>query len=80
MTDGTHGIEAEPDFQADVDEMQAAVRRALNELTTVRAYTLTADELQDFKAAQYALRNLSPDHGSEDIQAVYEGKDYGDRR
>jgi len=71
---------AEPQFEHHSDEMQKAVREALNALTDVRAYTLTADELQEFKAAQYALRNLSNEHATEDVCAVYEGQDHGDRR
>ena len=63
---------AEPDFNEDVSEMEAAVVSALNELTRVKAYTVKPDELRDFKAAQYALRNLSPDHGNKDVQRVFD--------
>ena len=62
----------EPNFQNDVDEMEASVEAALNELTNIKAYTLKADELRNFKAAQYALRNLSPEHGLEDVEAVFD--------
>ena len=50
------------DFQDDVDEMHEAVDNALEELSCVKAQVLKLNELQDFKAAQYALRNLSKEH------------------
>ena len=53
--------------------MTDAVSEALNALTDVKAYTLTAEEIRDFKAAQYALRNLSTDHaGDNDVPGVYD--------
>lgn len=64
--------DTEPEFQEHIEQQQEAITAALNELTEVRAYTLTAEELRDFKAAQYALRNLSEDHASEDVPDVYE--------
>lgn len=72
--------EPEPNFSHDVEEMQDAVTEALNALTDVKAYTLQADELHDYKAAQYALRNLCDDMGMHDVEGVYEDTDYGDRR
>lgn len=67
--------ESEPHFQDDVDAMEDAVTDALNELTHVQAYVLTGDELQDFKAAQYALRNLAPDKRSDnDVAGVYDAE------
>jgi len=64
--------DTEPDFQEDKEEMQEAVKTALNALTDVKAYTLKADEIKDFKAAQYALRNLDADHNSENVAELYE--------
>jgi hypothetical protein len=65
--------DAEPTFQDDLDTMEQAVTDALNELSEVPAYVLKSDEIQDFKAAQYALRNLSPDKTSDhDVQGVYD--------
>ena len=64
--------DAEPDFQSDLSEMEDAVTDALNALADVKAYTLKPDELRDFKAAQYALRNISPDHGQHDVQEAYD--------
>lgn len=58
MTENT-----EPNFSEDKEAMEQAVNNALNELTRAKAYTLKAGEIEDFKAAQYALRNLSPEHG-----------------
>ena len=54
------------DFQDDIDEMHEAVNNALDELSDVKARTLKLGELQDFKAAQYALRNLSDRHAKDD--------------
>jgi hypothetical protein len=54
-------MEPEPQFTDDKEEMQESIESALNELRNVRAYTLTAEELADFKAAHYALRNLHPE-------------------
>lgn len=77
--------ETEPDFRDHVEQQQEAIATALNALTDVRAYTLTAKELRDFKAAQYALRNLSEDHSTEDVPDIYEvpimvtGDERGDR-
>lgn len=64
--------DSEPDFQDDVDGMKESVTSALNELTDVKAYTLAPGELEDFKAAQYALRNLAPEHGQHDVESVYD--------
>lgn len=66
------GEETEPEFRDHVEQQQEAFATALNALTEVRAYTLKAEELRDFKAAQYALRNLSEDHASEDVPDLYE--------
>ena len=62
----------EEDFSDDIDEMQEAVESALEELSRVKAYTLTVEELRDFKAAHYALRNLATDYYDEDIPDLYE--------
>lgn len=51
----------QPDFTDDVDTNEDAVNTALAELAKVKAYAMTPSELRDLKAAQYALRNLSPD-------------------
>ena len=68
-------IEAE--FESDLNEMQEAVEAALDELADVRAYTLKADELQEFKAAHYALRNLAePETYNYDLEEVLSGRDY----
>lgn len=64
--------DVEQDFQDDIDEMRDAVENALEELSRVKAYTLTVDELRDFKAAHYALRNLATDYYDEDIPELYE--------
>ena len=56
--------DTEPDFSDDLAEQQEAINNALNELTKVKAYTLKLDELADFKAAHYALRNLSEEHAT----------------
>jgi len=61
----------EPDFKEDLEQTQEAVTTALNALTDVKAYTLKADEIADFKAAQYALRNLSEEHQSENVADLY---------
>lgn len=53
--------EAEPTFSTDQSDGQEAILTSLNALTEVKAYTLTADELRELKAAQYALRYLSPE-------------------
>jgi len=62
----------EPNLSDDIEEMEDAVETALDALTEVKAYTLKADELADFKAAQYALRNLSDDHSNENVAELYE--------
>lgn len=67
--------EPEPEFSDDVGDMKEAVNSALNELAEVKAYTLTVEELRDFKAAQYALRNLSEDYAkTEDVPELYEAR------
>jgi len=67
--------DAEPDFQDDLDDLNEAVNEALNALAEVKAYTLTIDELRDFKAAQYALRNISEDKANgNDIPPLYEAR------
>lgn len=63
----------EADFESDLEEQQEAVNSALNELARVKAYTLKPEEIRDFKAAQYALRNLSEDRGQYDASSVYDG-------
>lgn len=69
------GSDAEPDFADDLEEMNDAVTEALNALADVKAYTLTVEDLRDFKAAQYALRNLSDDHArTEDVPELYEAR------
>ena len=62
----------EDDFSDDVEEMQDAVESALEELSRVKARALTIEELRDFKAAHYALRNLATDYYNEDIPELYE--------
>jgi len=65
----------EPDFEDDLEETQEAITEALNALDDVKAYTLKLDELKDFKAAQYALRNLCEDHYTEnDVPELYTSK------
>lgn len=54
------------DFQNDIDEMYESVNNALEELSNVKARSLKLSELQDFKAAQYALRNLSDRHSKDE--------------
>lgn len=55
----------ESNFEEEVSEQQEAINKALSELAKVKAYTLKLDELKDFKAAQYALRNLSEEHAND---------------
>ena len=64
--------EPEDDLSDDIDEMQEAVTNALDELSEVKAYTLTLDELRDFKAAQYALRNMARQYYNEDVASLYQ--------
>lgn len=63
----------EPEFEEDLADTNDAVEAALSELTDVKAYTLKPEELRDFKAAQYALRNMSEDHANNhDVGELYE--------
>ena len=62
---------SEPDFEEHLAETNEAVQNALNELAEVRAYTLKDHEIKDFKAAQYALRNLAPDKDKHNVGALY---------
>lgn len=72
MPSDSDSEQGEPDFEEDLEEMQEAVNDSLRRLTDVKAYVLTGDDLQDFKAAQYALRNLSSDKTSDhDVEGVY---------
>jgi hypothetical protein len=64
--------DVEKEFESDVEEMDDAVTSALEELSRVKAYTLTVEELRDFKAAHYALRNLATDYYDEDIPPLYQ--------
>lgn len=62
----------EPDLSEHIDEANEACESALEELAEVRAYTLKPEELQDLKAAQYALRNIvSEGPRTEDVAGVY---------
>ena len=71
--DNNEKTNPEPEFKDDLSETQEAIRNALNELTDVKAYTLTAGEIADFKAAQYALRNLSDDFDKpHEVAELYE--------
>ncbi|QAS68897.1 hypothetical protein HFTV1-gp64 [Haloferax tailed virus 1] len=64
--------DVEPDFSDDLEKTNEAINNALNELAKVKAYTLKVEELRDFKAAQYALRNISPEFAkSEDVPELY---------
>ena len=66
-------IKTEVNFEKDLEVMEQRVAEALNNLGDVKAYTLKPDELRDFKAAQYALRNLAPDkEGNYNIGDLYE--------
>ena len=63
---------AEDDFEEDLEQTEEAITDALDALTEVKAYTLKVEELRDFKAAQYALRNLSQHHhGDNDVPELY---------
>ena len=64
---------AEPNFDADVEEMQSRAETALNELTEMKAYTIGGDELRAFKAAQYGLRILAPEFDSVSNREKLEG-------
>ncbi|AFH22655.1 hypothetical protein OSG_eHP32_00005 [environmental Halophage eHP-32] len=68
----------ESEFADDVEDMHEHVEAALKHLSEVKAYTLKADELYEFKAAHYALRNLTGEYDY-DIDEVLDGRDYGDR-
>lgn len=62
----------EPDFEDDLEQTEEAIAEALNALTEVQAYTLKVEELRDFKAAQYALRNISEHYyGDNDVPELY---------
>jgi|AntDeeMinimDraft_4_1070355.scaffolds.fasta_scaffold04863_3 hypothetical protein len=65
-------IEGEADFDEDLEQTEVSIACALNALADIKAYTLTADELRDFKAAQYALRNISRKHAGENVAALYD--------
>ena len=58
----------EPEFNQDVEIQQERIVRALDELSGIKAYTLKPDEIRDFKAAQYALRNLAGEGYQHDIE------------
>lgn len=64
--------EPEDNLSNDIDEMEEAVENALDELSRVKAYSLTLEELRDFKAAQYALRNIVRQYYDEDVPSLYE--------
>ena len=64
-------IDPEPEFNDDVKETQEAAATALKELSKVKAYTLKPSELRDFKAAHYALRNLTDEFSWQDVEEVY---------
>lgn len=65
----------EPNFAEDKEAMEQQLTEALEALTEIPAYTLTAEELADFKAAHYALRNLHPDFPRDhDIPEVYQAE------
>jgi len=49
----------EPDFSEHKRQSGEAVFKALNELSEVRAYTLSESELEEFKEAHLALRELA---------------------
>lgn len=49
----------EPDFEEDVTRNEEAINDALEALSRVKAYALTAEELKSFKAAHYGLRACS---------------------
>jgi len=66
--------DVEEDMSEDIDEMNEAVEAALEELSRVKAYTLTVEELRDFKAAQYALRNIATDYYNENVADLYEAR------
>lgn len=49
----------EPDFPEHKREAGEAIFRALDELSDVRAYVLAENELEEFKEAHLALRELA---------------------
>jgi len=63
----------EDTWDEDKQVLEDSVEQALREVTNIKAYTLTAEEIRDFKAAQYALRNISQEHaGDNDVAGLYE--------
>lgn len=53
------GSIGEPEFHDHRKTSADAFMNALGELSEVRAYTLSADELEEFKEAHLALRDLA---------------------
>lgn len=65
----------EDGFDEDLEKAEDAIEEALDRLTEVPAYVLTPKELEDLKAAQYALRNLREDtaeYRKHDVPSVYQ--------
>jgi hypothetical protein len=53
-------------FETDAAEAAVHIDNALTELTDIRAYVLSEDEMANFKQAQLALRELY--HGFEEYK------------
>jgi hypothetical protein len=57
----------EDDFSEHVDESLVSVDNALQEITDIRVYTLSARELLAVKIAQLALRDVSPNFVNDNL-------------
>lgn len=55
--------DGEPAFDVDATETAEAIATAQSALTSIKAYVLSEDEMESFKEAQMALRDLN--HGFE---------------
>ncbi|MFC7188398.1 hypothetical protein ACFQL7_20715 [Halocatena marina] len=56
--------DGEPEFEEDAAITARNINSALENLTQIPAYVLSADEMEEFKQAQMALRELH--HGFEE--------------
>lgn len=56
--------DGEPRFETDATAAATHLKHALDELTEIRAYVLSEDDMEHFKQAQLALRELH--HGFEE--------------
>lgn len=52
-------LQGEPDFGKDAEEAAKAIYEATQAMTGVKAYILTEHEMEEFRKAQDALRNLN---------------------